>query len=192
MNYVGGFFNLLNPYALLAGAASLLAFTLHGAIFLSMKTTADVQDAAQRAAQKLWLPVVVVLAALLAATYFATDAYERLGVNPGIVPITGMAAILAVGYFLRRKLDGWAFVMSAISIAVSVVTLFMILFPRVMVSSIDEAYSLTIYNASSTPYTLQVMLIVALIFVPIVLAYQVWSYWVFRRRIENKPEALTY
>jgi cytochrome d ubiquinol oxidase subunit II len=181
MQYTGGFFNLLNPYALLGGVATLLVFSLHGAIFLSMKTTGDLMERAHRAAWQLWIPVIVALLAFLIFTYFETDFYPKLGVNPGAVPLTGMAAILAAGYFIRKKLDGWAFLMTAITIAFSLVTLFMILYPNVM-----------IYNASSSPYTLQMMTIVALIFVPIVLIYQGWTYWVFRKRIEAKPESLTY
>src|SRR5690606_17801577 len=106
------------------------------------------------------------------ATYFATDMLKRLGVSPGIVPVIGMAAILLVGYFVRKKMQGWAFAMTSIGIAIALVTLFMILFPRVMVSSLNPEWSLTIYNAASTPYTLRTMTIIALVFVPIVLAYQ--------------------
>jgi len=182
MNYVGGFFNLLNPYALLAGAASLVACTFYGANFLSLKTEGELREKAQAAAWQLWIPTVLVLLALLVATYFATDII-RLGVNPGIIPLVGMASALLSGYFVRRKMEGWAFVTSGLSIAFAVATMFRILFPRVMVSSLDPSYSLTIYNASSSPYTLQVMTIVALIFVPIVLIYQGWSYWVFRKRL---------
>jgi cytochrome d ubiquinol oxidase subunit II len=186
MNYVGGFFNLLNPYALLAGVATLLLFTLHGGIFLTLKTEGEVKEKAQAAASRLWLVVVLALLALLVATYFATDIYQRLGVNPGIVPITGMVSILLAGFFLRRGRHGLAFVTTAVAIAFSLVTAFLILYPRVMISSINPEYSLTIYNASSSPYTLQVMTVVALTFVPIVLAYQAWSYWVFRKRLTNK------
>jgi cytochrome d ubiquinol oxidase subunit II len=186
MNYVGGFFNLLNPYALLAGVATVLLFTLHGAIFLSLKTDGEIKDKAHTAASRLWLVVVLALLALLAATYFATDVYQRLGVNPGIIPLTGMVAILLTGFFLRKKSHGWAFVTTAVAIAFSLVTMFLILYPRVMISSINPEYSLTIYNASSTPYTLQVMTVVALIFVPIVLVYQAWSYWIFRKRLTTK------
>ena len=192
MNYVGGFFNLLNPYALLAGVATVTTFTLYGAIFLSLKTTGELMEAARSLARKLWPAVVVVLLVFLVATYFATDILSHLGVNPGIIPLTGLAAILASGYFIRRKLDGWAFTTVAISIAFALVTMFMILFPRVMVSSLNNDWSLTIYNASSSPYTLKVMTIVALIFVPIVLIYQGWSYYIFRKRITGEPESLTY
>jgi cytochrome d ubiquinol oxidase subunit II len=186
MNYVGGFFNLLNPYALLAGVATLLIFTLYGAIFISLKTDGEIKQKAQAAAGRLWLVVVLALFALLVATYLATDIYARLGVNPGIVPIAGMVAILMTGFFVRKDRQGWAFLTTAVAIAFSLVTAFLIMYPRVMISSIDPAYSLTIYNASSSTYTLQVMTIVALIFVPIVLIYQSWSYWVFRKRLTTK------
>jgi cytochrome d ubiquinol oxidase subunit II len=82
--------------------------------------------------------------------------------------------------------------MTALTIVSATATLFQILFPRVMVSSLDPAYSLTIYNAASSPYTLRVMTIIAAVFVPIVLIYQAWSYWVFRKRVESQPEQLTY
>jgi cytochrome d ubiquinol oxidase subunit II len=192
MNYVGGFFNLLNPYALLAGVSSLLIFTLHGAIFLSLKTSGEVERKARAAAERLWVFTVIALLALLIATYFATDMLKRLGVSPGIVPVIGMAAILLVGYFVRKKMQGWAFAMTSIGIAIALVTLFMILFPRVMVSSLNPEWSLTIYNAASTPYTLRTMTIIALVFVPIVLAYQGWSYWVFRKRIKTDSESLIF
>jgi cytochrome bd ubiquinol oxidase subunit II len=192
MNYVGGFFNLLNPYALLGGVATVLLFTLYGANFLSLKTSGELEQKARQTAKMLWLPVVAVLLVFLIATYFDTDFLARLGINPGIIPLTGMVAILLTGYFTRAGRDGWAFSMTGVSIAFALVTMFMIMFPRVMVSNLNPDWSLTIYSASSSPYTLQVMTIVALIFVPIVLAYQGWTYWVFRKRIENKTETLTY
>jgi cytochrome d ubiquinol oxidase subunit II len=182
MNYVGGFFNLLNPYALLAGIAAVFVFTLHGAIFLGLKVDGELRDKAQNVAWRLWIPVVLVLLALLIATYFATD-FSRLGVDPGIIPLTGVISILVCGYFVRKRMEGWAFLATAVTIAFTVATIFLILYPRVMVSSLDPAFSLTIYNASSSPYTLRVMTIVALVFVPIVLIYQGWSYWVFRKRL---------
>jgi cytochrome d ubiquinol oxidase subunit II len=185
MNFTGNLFTLLNPYALLTGLSSLSIFTLYGAIFLSLKTTGEIHTKARTAALRLWPAVVVILLVLLITTYFETDIYARLGVDPGVIPLTGMAALLVTGYFIRKERDGWAFFMVAIAIAFTVVTLFMIMFPRVMISTLDAAYSLDIYNASSSPYTLRVMTIVALTFVPIVLAYQAWSYWVFRKRLTS-------
>jgi cytochrome bd ubiquinol oxidase subunit II len=192
MNYIGGFFNLLNPYALLAGIASVLLCTLYGAIFLSLKTTGELVEKARNIARQLWAVVVIVLLGLLIATYLATDILTHLGINPGIIPITGMIAILAAGYFIRKKMDGWSFILVAVTIAFTLLTLFMLLYPRVMVSSLNPAWSLTVYNASSSPYTLRIMTIVAFIFIPIVLFYQGWSYWVFRKRIRSEPQELTY
>ena len=192
MTFVGTFFDLLNPYALLGGLASLLTFMLYGAIFLSLKTTGDLAEGAQHAAKRLWIFAALALIVYFGATYFATDIETRLGVNPGVVPVAMLAAVLAAGWFIRRRLMGWAFLMTGLTILLSTLTTFLILFPRVMVSSINPDYSLTIYNASSSPYTLTVMTIIAIVFVPIVLAYQAWTYWVFRKRVESKPETLTY
>jgi cytochrome d ubiquinol oxidase subunit II len=183
MQYAGGFFTLLNPYALLAGLATLTVFTLYGAIFICLKTSGDLHEKACQIANRLWLAAVGVLLALLVATYFVTDFVARLGVNPGILPLTGMVAILLTGYFVRKEFMGWAFVTTAVSIGLALVTAFLYMFPNLMISTLNPAWSLTIYNASSSPYTLKVMTIVALTFVPLVLAYQAWSYWIFRKRI---------
>lgn len=186
MQYVGGFFNLLNPYALLAGVATVVAFTLYGAVFISLKTDGEMREKAHALMGKLWIASVIVLAALLVFTYFQTDVLARLGADPGVIPIAGMAAMLAAGYFIRKRMDGWSFAMVAIGIAFALVTMFMILYPRVMISSLDPSYSLTITNASSSPYTLRVMTIVTLLFLPLVLVYQAWSYWVFRKRLTTE------
>ena len=188
MNYTGNFFTLLNPYSLVGGIASVLLFTLHGSIFLSLKLTDTLLDRARNVAGKLWLPATALLFVYVIFGYFDTDMFSKLGVNPGVIPILAGVAILSVGYLLKIKKEGWAFVMTGITIAFSTVTVFMGLFPRVMVSSTNNDFSLTIYNASSSPYTLQVMSIVALIFVPIVLAYQAWSYWIFRKRVSTKSK----
>ena len=192
MNYVGGFFNLLNPYALLGGVSAVLMFLLYGAIYLSLKTTDDLLERAQNAARRLWLPVVLVFLVFAVATYFSTDILSRLGVNPGVIPIAALIAVLLAGYFIRIRRTGWAFLMVAATIAFTISTLFAILYPRVMISSLNPAWSLTIFNASSTDYTLTIMTVVALIFVPIVLIYQGWTYWVFRKRVTSDPQALEY
>ena len=102
------------------------------------------------------------------------------------MPLIGIAALLACGYFLRKAADGWAFAMTCVTIAFSLVTMFLILYPRVLISSLDPAWSLTIENAASSPTRCGCMTIVALIFVPLVLLYQGWSYWVFRKRVSEK------
>ncbi len=186
MNYTGDFFTLLNPYALLVGLYGLALMTFHGANFLALKTDDEIADRARNTAARLWIPTVVLLFVALAASYLATDMYTKLGVNPGVIPILGGAALLAAGWFIRHHHDGWAFGMTATTIVTTVFTIFMTLFPRVMISSTDARYSLTIYNASSSPYTLTVMSIVALIFVPIVLVYEGWTYYIFRQRVSKK------
>lgn len=191
MHYVGGFFNLLNPYALLGGVAGLGIFTLHGAIFLSLRTEGELNTRAETLANRLWPVVLAVGAVTVIASYFATDIFQRLGINPGISALGAGATFLAGGWFLRQRRAGWAFAMTGLTIVLTIVTTFRGLYPRVMVSSLNPDWSLTVANASSSPYTLRVMTIVALIFVPIVLIYQAWNYWVFRARLSGKS-ALKY
>lgn len=192
MLYTGTFWTLLNPYGLIGGFSNTAGFLLIGAIFLSLKTVGNLGERALRAARRLWIPAVTLILILLVTTYIYTDILEHLGVDPGIIPISAFAAILLTGYFIFRKMNGWAFGMMATHLALTLVSCFQIMFPRVMISSTDPAFSLTIYNAASSPYTLTVMSIVALIFVPVVLAYQGWTYWVFRKRIGADPDKLTY
>lgn len=191
MDFVGSFFDLLNPYALITGVATVAFFVLHGAVFLSLKTTGDVQKRASKTAWRLWPVAVIAGFFAVGVGYFVTDMFIRLGVNPSIIPLAAGAAMLTAGYFIRKKQDGWAFVMTGSSIALSVISIFMGLYPRVMVSSLNPAWSLTIYNSASGPYTLGIMTIVALIFVPIILIYQGWSYYIFRKRI-GKDSQLEY
>lgn len=186
MNYTGDFFTLLSPYTLITGVYTVVLATLHGAVFLSMKTDGELAERARKVAWRLWLPTVAMAAITIVASDLSTDMFRKLGVNPGVIPITGLAALLASGWFIRNKHDGWAFASTGVAIAFAIVTVFMTLHPRVMISSTDPAYSLTIYNASSSPYTLSVMTVVALIFVPIVLLYQGWTYYTFRKRITRQ------
>jgi len=183
MNYIGGFWNLVNPYAVLIGLLAVIGFTLHGAIFLSLKTRGELRRRSEAVARRLWPLSMGLLILSFIATYIATDAQSRLGVNPGLIPLSAALALLVSGYFIRKSQNGWAFGSSVLAIIFTVTTLFIILFPRVMISSLDPAYSLTIYNTASSPYTLRIMTFVAAIFVPITLIYQGWSYWTFRQRI---------
>lgn len=192
MEYTGGMIYLLNPYGILGGIATVVIFAFHGALFLSMKTTDDLSKNATRIARTLWLPAVLIDILLLIATYIETDILARLGINPGIIPLGGVIALLLSGYFAYKGRAGWAFSMTVITIAAAITTLFLMLYPDVMISVIDPAFNLTIYNAASSPYTLKVMSIVAIIFVPVVLLYQGWTYWVFRQRVLTRPESLTY
>jgi cytochrome d ubiquinol oxidase subunit II len=185
MTYVGGFFNLLNPYALLGGLTTLTMFTLQGAIFLALKTTDELTERAIAATKTIGPVATIMIFAFVIAGYFLTDAFTRLGVNPGLIPIAAGGTLLTAGWLIHHNRLGWAFIMNCLTITLATVTIFMSLFPRVIVSSLNPEWSLTIYNAASSPYTLKVMSFVALIFVPIVLLYQGWTYWVFRQRISR-------
>jgi len=188
--YTGGFFNLLNPYALITGLTTLFVFLTHGAVFLNLKSQEPIRGRALAATKRVGPIATIFVLLFITTTYLWTDAFSRLGVNPGLTPILAVGTMLAAGALIHRERMGWAFSMTCLSVALSTATLFMALYPRVMVSSLDPAFSLTIYNASSTPYTLKVMTWVALLFVPVVVGYQGWTYWVFRRRIgpETKLE----
>lgn len=190
--YTGSFLDLLNFYGLLGGLVSLLGFTFHGAIFLSLKTSDDLQAQARRWAQRLWLPTVLVVVAFVASTYAFTDIIEKMSIRFGAMTILAALPLLAAGWFLRQKRDGWAFAMTALAVLLATATVFLQLYPRVLVSSIDPMYDLTIQNSASGPLTLRTMTIVAAIFVPVMLAYQAWTYWVFRKRVVEKVETLHY
>jgi cytochrome d ubiquinol oxidase subunit II len=183
--FTGTFFTLLNPYALLGGVTTLLLFLAHGAHFLALKT----EDPIRSRANRLALPIG--LAAALAAVLFLGWTLALRG-NPAAVATTVVAALALVGAIVANRVrrEGWAFLGTSVTIALAVVTLFVALYPNVMPSSTDPAFSLTIDNASSTDYTLTVMTVVAVIFTPIVLLYQGWTYWVFRKRVAAPPAAV--
>lgn len=188
MTYIGGFFNLLNPYALAWGLTTLIVFALHGAVFLGLKVGGEVGERAARAARRIWPLAVVIGFFSVGVGYFVTDMFDRLGVDPGVIPLGAGAAMLVAGWFIRQRNLGWAFAMTGTCLALSTITIFMGLFPRVMVSSLDPGLSLTIYNAASSPYTLRVMSIVAISLLPFVLFYQGWSYWTFKKRLTRDTE----
>ncbi|TFC93475.1 cytochrome d ubiquinol oxidase subunit II [Cryobacterium sinapicolor] len=179
-NYIGSFFDLLNPYALLGGLTTLLLFFTHGVIFISLKTEGDIRQRAQKLAVKAGIVTIVVAASFLVWT---TLAFGSLATAAFAV----LAAVALIGAFLAnlRGSEGWAFTLMAATIALAVLTLFASLFPDVMPASNDAANSLTIENASSTPYTLQVMSWTALFAMPVILLYQGWTYWVLRKRVSR-------
>ena len=178
MEYTGGFFNLLNPYALVGGLTTLLLFLTHGAIYTALKTDGPIRERARALAVKVGLAAAVVAVVFLVWTQFLTG-------NFGSAVFFVLAALCLVGALgaVLRVREGWAFIGTFACLALAVAGLFIALFPDVMVSSTSAAYSLTTTNASSTHLTLQIMTAVALVMTPIVLAYQSWTYWVFRKRI---------
>jgi cytochrome d ubiquinol oxidase subunit II len=189
--FTGNLFTLLNPYGLLGGLTTVATFLLHGANFLGLKLEGALRERVNNWAKKLWIVTSVLYLALGAFTYIA-GFWARGIVNPGIVPVTAVAVLLASGYFINKKMEGWAFIMVSLNIVLTQVTFFSMTFPNVMLSTTNPEWSLTIYNASSSQYTLTVMSVIALIFVPIVLAYQGWTYYMFRKRISTDKKSLVY
>lgn len=173
------FTDVINPYTLLGGLATCGVFLLHGAAFLALKTAGEVRDNALTIARRLTIPVVVIAAVFGLWTQFAYG-------KPGSWILLGLAVVsLLTAVFLLRQgtRDGWAFVATTLVVFAVVSMLFVDLYPYLLPSTLDPEWSLTIYNASSTPYTLKVMTWAAAIFAPLVMIYQGWTYWVFRQRI---------
>lgn len=184
--YVGGFLALLSPFALLGGLVTLSVFLTHGAVFLSMKTDGEMRERAATFAARSSVVSLGVAGvwAVWAQVAFSGSAWTWGAVAVAAVALAGVVAATRV----RR--EGVAFTASAVAIVATVVLIFGSMFPDVMPAH-DPANSLTIANASSTDYTLTVMTWVAAILTPLVLLYQGWTYWVFRKRltIEHIPEA---
>jgi cytochrome d ubiquinol oxidase subunit II len=180
--FVGTFFDLLNPYALLGGVVTLLLFVTHGAVFVSLKTLGEVRVRARELAWRAGLLAAVAAVVFLVWTYSLRRDAEHAGWYV-LLAVAAAAALVGGIAAARAGREGWAFAGTAVAIIAAVAALFVSLFPEVMPSSIDAAYSLTTTNASSTDYTLRIMTWVAVLFTPIVLVYQTWTYVVFRRRI---------
>jgi len=179
-NYTGTVFDLLNPYALLGGLTTLLVFFTHGVVFIALKTEGDIRGRARRLAFWAGVPTILVAAAFLAWTTLAYGSFAS-----GLLAL-GAAVALVLSFVLNlRGAERRAFTFMAVTIVLTVLALFVTLFPEVMPASNNPENSLTIENASSTPYTLQVMSWTALAAMPLILLYQGWSYWVFRKRISR-------
>jgi cytochrome d ubiquinol oxidase subunit II len=177
-HFTGTLFTLLNPFGLLGGVVTLLLFALHGAVFLALKTSGDVRERAGALAAKLAIPATVAAAGAV----WLQLAYSGNGWTWAAVAVAAVALIGAIQATRLRK-EGLAFLLTSLVLVSAVVLIFGALFPNVMPSSTNEAWSLTVDNASSTDYTLKVMSWVAVVLTPFVLLYQSWTYWVFRRRI---------
>ena len=176
--FTGTLFTLLNPFGLLGGLVTLTLFATHGAMFIALKTDGEIRHRARALAVKLG----AVAAVLAVAFLFWTQLKTGTAVTAVVFVV---AALTLVGGLLAAMAgrEGWAFVGTFVTIALAVAGLFLALFPDVMPSTIDPAFSLNTTNAAATAYTLKVMTWVAVIFTPIVLGYQTWTYWIFRKRI---------
>jgi len=191
-DYAGGFWNLFTGYTILGGIAFALIFAVHGAIFLTLRTTGDLCERAQSAALRLGLPAVLVGAGYVVWTVsVAVDKNEKSVFPPVLPAAIAIGAFVLAAFFVRARRNGIAFALSALGTLGLVATLFTSLYPRVMVSSPDFANSLTVQGAASAHYTLAVMTVVAAICVPAILLYQGWTYHVFRARVGGESPTAT-
>jgi cytochrome d ubiquinol oxidase subunit II len=179
-DFTGSLLTLLNPYALLGGVVTLLLFLTHGAMFLALKTDGDIRHRARALSVRLGLGAAAAAVLFLAWTQGITG-------NGWSAVLFVVAALALVGGLVAALggREGWGFIGTFACIALAVAGLFVALFPDVMPSTTSAAFSLTTSNASATDYTLKVMTVVAAIFTPLVVGYQAWTYWVFRRRISE-------
>ncbi|WEO96482.1 cytochrome d ubiquinol oxidase subunit II [Streptomyces sp. FXJ1.172] len=176
--YVGTVWDLLNPYALLGGLVTLTLFTFHGAVFTALKTMGDIRVRARQLALRVGLVAAVVAFGFL----LWTQAHSGNGKSL-VALIVAVAALAAALVANQAGREGWSFALSGITIVAAVAMLFLSLFPNVMPSTLNGDWSLTVTNASSSPYTLRIMTWCAAIATPLVMLYQGWTYWVFRKRI---------
>ncbi|MGI5427015.1 cytochrome d ubiquinol oxidase subunit II [Streptomyces sp. CA-179760] len=177
-NYAGGVLDLLNPYALLGGLVTLALFTFHGTVFVGLKTVGEIRERARKLALRVGL-----MTALLALAFLLWTQADRGDGTSLVALVVAVASLLVALVAARAGREGWAFALSGLTIVATVAMLFLTLFPNVMPSTLNPEWSLTVTNASSSPYTLKIMTWCAGIATPIVLLYQGWTYWVFRKRI---------
>jgi len=178
-NYTGTFWDLLTPYGVFTGVTLVLACLLHGATFLSLKTTDDMHRRSRLLARR----VAPFTGAAVIAFIIWTHVTASRGFFLNVIELLAILAALAAVWLVWEQRDGFAFTATTITVAACIVTLFVDLYPHVMVSSTNPAYSLTVDNTASYQYSLKAMTIVVIIFLPLVLAYQAWTYYVFRRRV---------
>ncbi len=177
--YSGGAFTLLNPFSLLGGVTVVCLFVTHGLFFLCLRTSGVLRERARRYALRAGVLTIMIGAAWLA---WAAIAHGH-GAISWIASIIAAGALVGAWLAAVRSRDGLAFGLGVVAVLACAAFIFGTLFPRVMPSTLDPAWSLTIGNASSSPYTLKIMTIVTAVFLPIVLLYQGWTYWVFRQRL---------
>ncbi|MDD5284839.1 MAG: cytochrome d ubiquinol oxidase subunit II [Desulfuromonadaceae bacterium] len=187
-SYDGSLIGLLNPYGLLTGVLFVLLFAVHGSLYAAIKTTGDLSKRGADLADKLWIPLLVVAVAFLGYTYPATKLYDNFFKAPVllIVPVIAVVSLLLVKVFIHKGSCHKAFLFSCLTIVFVVFTGVTGLFPNLIPSNIDPASNLTIFNSSSSLMTLQIMTVVAAIFVPIVICYKIWVYRLFRARVTNE------
>ncbi|GAA2579483.1 MULTISPECIES: cytochrome d ubiquinol oxidase subunit II [Streptomyces] len=178
LEYVGSVWDLLNPYALLGGLVTLTLFTFHGTVFTALKTVGEIRERARKLALRVGLVTAVLALAFLVWTQAHSGDAKSL-----VALVVAVAALVAALMANQAGREGWSFALSGVTIVAAVAMLFLTLFPNVMPSTLNADWSLTVTNASSSAYTLKIMTWLAVIATPVVLLYQGWTYWVFRKRI---------
>lgn len=191
MNMNASFTDFINVYSLWGGVTVTLLCFLHGLHFLTLKTDGEIRNRAAKLAKKAALAVLGALVVFVALSWMMTDIFQ-VRLIPELILVVIIVAAYGLSYlFISKKREGLAFMMSGIGLACTVSAIFVGLFPRVMISSINKAFDLTVYNASDGHYSLKIMTIVAVTILPFVLGYTIWSYYIFRKRVTDK-EHLTY
>ncbi|MFJ8189803.1 cytochrome d ubiquinol oxidase subunit II [Streptomyces sp. NPDC096094] len=178
LEYVGSVWDLLNPYALLGGLVTLTLFTFHGTVFTALKTVGGIRERARTLALRVGLVTAVLALAFLVWTQVDSGDGKSL-----VALLVAVAALVVALMANQAGREGWSFALSGVTIVATVAMLFLTLFPNVMPSTLNADWSLTVTNASSSPYTLKIMTWLAAVATPVVLLYQGWTYWVFRKRI---------
>jgi cytochrome d ubiquinol oxidase subunit II len=188
-DYAGSFWDLFNAYTVVGGIAVVFLFAFHGATFLGLRTTAELRARAERAARRLAIPAAVVAAGFVVWTVaVAMDRNDKDLFPPALPAALAVAALGLAVVFTYAERTGRAFAMTALGTIALVATLFVSLYPRVMVSSSEFGNSLTVDDAASSHYALAVMTVLAAVLVPVVLLYQAWTYYVFRHRVGGERE----
>jgi len=189
--YRGSLLSLLNPYGILMGLLFVLLFAHHGALWIAMKTSGSLGKRALKMAGSLWSYLLITAAGFLVSTYFSTGLARNYLQSPIliVIPLLAVAALVGARILAMKRNVGGAFLASGATILLVTATGLIGLYPFLIPSRLDLAASLTIRNAASSEGTLRIMTVVALVFVPIVIAYQAWVYRVFRHKIDAGTDA---
>lgn len=185
---VGGFLQFLHPFALLSGVMFLSLCVVHGLQFITIRTEGELRERARKVGKVLEPIALVLVLAFIIVGWIKTDIFTYHGKFWILLPLLSWTALLMSTFLNKMKIDGWAFAMTSFTIIFLTASIFIGMFPRIMISTIDSAYDLTIYNAASGAYTLKVMSYFSLTLLPFVLGYQGWSYYIFRQRVKKDKD----
>lgn len=192
MHVNAGFTDYFNLFTILGGLAFVLLSYLHGLFFIGLKTVGDLRDRAFKQAKTIYLVTGLVLVGFIVMLKVDTTVFdERAAI---FIPLYGAIVLIyaVLFFFMNKKREGWSFIMTGLILILVMSSFFVALFPNVMISSIDPVYNLSIAEAASGNYSLSVMTYVALTLVPVVLAYTIWTYYVFRERVTGERQTTGY